>query len=241
MAQMEFSNGSERLRSEFIPAATGARSPAILLFPAIAGVNDYILRVGRRLADAGYAALVLDYYSREGRAPDVSSPEAIGVAVEALADRRVTSDAKAAIAALRGHPDVDPNRIAALGFCIGGTYAYLTACETEHLVAAVDYYGSIRYPAISDNKPVSPIDRAAALAAPLLGHFGLNDRLISRDDIAAFEEALLSRGRNFELFVYRGAPHAFDEDFRPVYRPVAASEAWQRTLTFLNWHCRSQE
>jgi carboxymethylenebutenolidase len=238
MIEIEFANGGARLRSQFIPAAGERPAPAVLLFPAIAGVNDYILRVGARLAAAGFAALVLDYYARDGKAPDISTPEKIGIAVDSLPDTRVLSDARAAIAALRGRADVDSNRLAVLGFCIGGTYAYLTACETDGLAAAVDYYGSIRYAATSANKPVSPLDRAADLRAPLLAHYGSADRLISADDVSAFDDALRSHGRNYELFVYRGAPHAFDEDFRPVYRPVAAADAWQRTLTFLNWHCR---
>ena len=238
MAEIEFVTGGERLRCEFFPAAGGQRAPAVLLFPAIAGVNDYIKRVAGRLTAAGYSALVLDYYAREGRAPDVSTPEKIGAAVEALPDTRVLSDARAAIGALRRRPDVDARRIATLGFCIGGTYSALIACEADGIVAAVDYYGSIRYAATSMNKPVSPLDRAVELRAPLLAHFGSVDRLISLEDISAFEEALRSHGRHYELFLYRGAPHAFDEDFRPAYRPVAAAEAWQRTLTFLNWYCR---
>lgn len=241
MVQFEFSNGSERLRSEFFPGAGAAPAPAVLLFPAIAGVNDYIRRVGARLAAAGYATQILDYYAREASAPDVSTPEKIGAAVQSLPDRQVLGDAKAAIQALRDRPDVDADRVAVLGFCIGGTYAYLTACETDGIAAAIDYYGSIRYAEISTNKPVSPLDRADALRAPLLGHFGSADRLISLEDISAFDDALRAHGRSYELFVYRGAPHAFDEDFRPVYRPVAAAEAWQRTLTFLNWHCRAPE
>ena len=239
MVHIEFTNGSERLRSEFFPGAGAWPSPAVLLFPAIAGVNDYIRRVGTRLAAAGYSTQILDYYAREGSAPDVSTPEKIGTAVQSLPDMRVLSDAKAAIGALRNRPDVDADRVATLGFCIGGTYAYLTACEADGIAAAVDYYGSIRYAATSTNKPVSPLDRARQLRAPLLGHFGSADRLISLEDISAFDDALRSHGRSYELFVYRGAPHAFDEDFRPVYRPVAAAEAWQRPLTFLNWHCRA--
>ncbi|MGD9921575.1 MAG: dienelactone hydrolase family protein [Pseudorhodoplanes sp.] len=239
MTELVFFNGAERLSSPFFPAESGDGAPAVLLFPAIAGINDYIVRVAQRLAVAGFSTLVLNYYAREGAAPDVSTPERIGAAVEALPDARVLSDARGAIGALRTRPDVDERRIATVGFCIGGTYSFLTGCETDDVAAAVDYYGSIRYAATSANKPVSPLDRAAALRVPLLGHFGTADRLISCDDVSAFENALHAGGRSYEFYLYRGAPHAFDEDFRPVYRPVAAAEAWQRTLTFLKWHCRA--
>ncbi|MFZ5691181.1 MAG: dienelactone hydrolase family protein [Pseudomonadota bacterium] len=238
MQQIEFNSSGEPVRSHLLPPIGSGPAPAVILLPAIAGVNDYIMRVGYRLANAGFAVLLLDYYSREGHAPDVSTPERIGVAVEALPDRRVLSDIAGSLEYLGGRADIDASRIATVGFCIGGTYAYLAACELQGIAAAVDYYGSIRYLATSPNKPVSPLDRAGDLRAPLLAHFGTADRLISAGDIAEFEQALRSHGRNFELFTYGGAPHAFDEDFRPVYRPVAAAEAWRRTMTFLNWHCR---
>jgi carboxymethylenebutenolidase len=238
MQAIEFNSGGQRVRSHLMPPKGAGPAPAVILLPAIAGVNDYVVRVGYRLANAGYAVLLLDYYSREGQAPDVTTPERIGVAVEALPDRRVLSDIAGGLDYLRERADVNPARIATLGLCIGGTYAYLAACESDGIAAAVDYYGSIRYTATSPNKPVSPLDRAGDLRAPLLAHFGTADRLISGDDIAAFEQALRTHGRNFELFTYGGAPHAFDEDFRAVYRPAAAAEAWRRTMTFLNWHCR---
>jgi len=216
-----------------------ARAPAVLLLPAIAGVNDYVRATAARLVSAGYAVLTLDYYAREGVAADVSTPAAISAAVAALPDPRVLSDARAAVAALRERAEVDSERIAAFGFCIGGMYAYLAACEIEGLSCAVDYYGAITYGSTSENKPVSPLDRAAELKAPLLGHFGTWDRLISTSDIDAFEAALQAASKPYELFRYAGAPHAFDEDHRPaVYRSVASRLAWERSLTFLDWHLR---
>ena len=222
------------------PTGTGA-APAIVLLPAIAGVNVYMKAAAVRLAEAGYATLLLDYYAGIGRAPDVSTPEKIGAAVAALSDPKVLADVAAAVAWLRARDDVDGARIASFGFCIGGMYAYLAACGDLGLAAAVDYYGSIRYAVTGPKKPVSPIDRVPVLAAPLLAHFGTFDRLISGEDIALFERALQLNQKPYELFLYRGAPHAFDEDFRPaVFRPVAARLAWQRSLAFLDWHLRGR-
>jgi dienelactone hydrolase len=220
-------------------AARGPGSAALLLLPAVAGVNDYIWRTAQRLNDHGYGVAVLDYYARVGGPPDVSTPEKIGKAVAALADPLVLDDLASAVAAVRDTPNVDSERVGTLGFCIGGMYAMLGACGGTTLKAAVNYYGSIRYTETSANKPRSPLDRISELSAPLLGHFGTYDRLISGTDIDDLERTLQSNAKPYELFRYHGAPHAFDEDFRPaVFRPAAARYAWRHTLAFLDWHLR---
>jgi carboxymethylenebutenolidase len=214
-------------------------SPAILLLSAIAGVNDYMTDMGRRIALRGYRVLLLDYFGREGRPPDVSTPEAIGRAVAGLPDARVLADIRRLLEYLRGQPAVDPSRIATLGFCIGGTYSLLAACENPGLAAAVSYYGAVRYTAVTSNKPASPLESITALQAPLLAHFGNCDRLIPSEDVDALEQELRRHTKAYELFVYRGAPHAFDEHFRPaVYRPAASSLAWERSMAFLGWYLR---
>jgi dienelactone hydrolase len=221
----------------FAPAPTGADGAAVLLLPAIAGVNDYIRRVSKRLNDVGYAVLTLDYYAREGAPPDVTTPDRIGAAVAALSDARVISDAALAFDALRRQPHIDAERVGALGFCIGGMYAFLAGCEPWAPKASVDYYGAVRYDRLTPEKPHSPLDKILELRSPLLGHFGTYDRLIAAADIDEFEHELQAAGKSYELFRYRGAPHAFDEDFRPaVFRPVAAQLAWHRTIAFLEWH-----
>jgi dienelactone hydrolase len=223
----------------FPETGTSSKVPAIVLLPAIAGVNDYVRRVAHRLSACGFAVAILDYFSRESSPPDVSTPAAIDFAVQSPPDPRVVADAKGLVEALRKHDAVDPARIGSLGFCIGGMYSLSLSAGTPHVSASVDYYGSIRYSMTSDRKPVSPLERAKDIQAPLLAHFGTFDRLIPAADVEALEAELKRASKPYELFVYKGAPHAFDEDFRPVaYRPVASRLAWERTITFLNWHLR---
>lgn len=215
--------------------------PAIVLLPAIAGVNAYTKAAAARLAGHGYVTLLLDYYAREQQAPDVSSPALIGQAVANLPDPRVLGDIGAAIDTLSAHPRVDGEKIACWGFCIGGMYAFLAACEYGQLAGAVDFYGTVRYGETSERKPVSPLDRARDLNAPLIAHFGDFDRLISGDDVEALASALRENQKIYEFHTYQGAPHAFDEDFRAqVFRPVAARQAWSRSLCFLGWYLKGE-
>ena len=165
MNKIEFLDaGREAL---FVPVALPkigkTKAPGIVLLPAIAGMNDYVRRVAYRLSASGFAVAILDYFAREGRPPDISTPAAIDVAVNSLSDHRVLADACGLVGALREHEAINPERIDSLGFCIGGTYSLMLSAETPNLSASVDYYGSVRYAQTSDQKPVSPLDRAKAI------------------------------------------------------------------------------
>jgi dienelactone hydrolase len=212
----------------------------VVLLPAIAGVNPYIAEVAQQLAAQAYSVVVIDYFSRDGEVPDLSTPERIGAAVAALDDRRVLRDVAAVMDWLT-RAGIDRRHIGLLGFCIGGTYALL-ACEAPQAPAcAVAYYGQLAYDEKTAFKPRDPVEAAAQLRAPVLGHFGTRDRLIGVAEIAEFSARLWPTGLAHEIHTYTGAPHAFDEWFRPqVYRPVASAQAWERTLTFLDWHLRQR-
>lgn len=70
------------------------------------------------------------------------------------------------------------------------------------------------------------------MKVPFLGHWGEHDHLVPRADVAELREVMADRPA--EIYRYPGAGHAFHESFRPeVYRPIAATESWARTKTFL--------
>ena len=173
-----------------LPKIGKTKAPGIVLLPAIAGMNDYVRRVAYPLSASDFAVAILDYFAREGRSPDFSTPAAIDVAVDSLSDHRVLADACGLVGALREHEAINPERIGSLGFCIGGAYSLMLSAETPDLSASVDYYGSVRYVKTSDQKPASPLDRGKAIQAPLLAHFGTLDRLIPAADIEALETEL---------------------------------------------------
>jgi carboxymethylenebutenolidase len=210
--------------------------PAVVVTTAISGVNDYVLRQAERLAEDGYACLVLDYYARQsGQAPDLSSLDRIMSAVAGLSDPQVLGDMEAAVGWFKDQPGI--GRVGALGFCIGGTYALLSASRIQDLDCAVTFYGMLRYQQTSESKPVSPLDAADSIGCPYLAHYGEADHLVPLDDARELAERL--RGRPAEVYTYPGAGHAFHEDFRPeVYRPVAATTAWARSREYLSYYLR---
>lgn len=220
------------------PAADDAGPwPGVVLLPAIAGVNDYVARQADRLAAAGYVCVVLDYYARQGGTPpDLGSPEKILAAVADLSDPVVLDDVGVAVSWLR-QQGFTADKVGALGFCIGGTYALMAASRDFDLSCAITFYGILRYAKLTPKKPVSPLDTVGDVGCPVLGHFGETDHLVGVSDVRDLAERL--RGRPAEIFTYPGAGHAFHEDFRPeIYRPVAANTAWERTLQYLSWYLR---
>jgi carboxymethylenebutenolidase len=114
--------------------------PAVLVFMEIFGINSHIRDVAERLAREGYVALAPDYFHRTGPGVEYAYDEegmGRGMALlAALEADEMISDVNAAIAWLESRSDVQSERIGAIGFCIGGHMAYLSACETSVCSAA---------------------------------------------------------------------------------------------------------
>src|SRR5581483_6877842 len=113
--------------------------------------------------------------------------------------------------------------VGVVGFCIGGTAAFLAACRIPGLAAAVSFYGGsiVKF---ADEKPRCPIQM----------HFGEKDEGIP---MSAVEE-IKKRQPQAEIYTYPDAPHGFYCDERASYRKPAADLAWSRTVEFLSKHMR---
>jgi len=129
-----------------------------------------------------------------------------------------------AVAFLAGHP-ASTGAVGAVGFCWGGGMVNLLAQASPELKAGVAYYGM---------QP--PLDRVDAIrAALLLQYAGLDTRI--NEGIAAYEVALKAAGKDYEVHVYEGVNHAFNNDTSPArYDEKAAELAWTRTMAFLAKH-----
>ena len=127
-------------------------------------------------------------------------------------------------AALARHPEGN-GKVGAVGFCWGGGQVNALAVADPELAAGVAYYGS---PAESR--------QVETIKAPLLLHYaGMDERINA--GIAAFEEALKADGKTYEIHIYEGANHAFNNDTNAArYNKEAADLAWGRTVEFLKKH-----
>jgi carboxymethylenebutenolidase len=114
-------------------------------------------------------------------------------------------------------------RVGAVGFCWGGGKVNELAAASPALAAGVAYYGM-----------QIPADKVAAIKAPLMLHYaGLDERVNA--GIGAYKAALDAAGKTYEVHMYEGANHAFNNDTNTArYDKAAADLAWKRTVDFLN-------
>lgn len=200
----------------------GAKQAGVLVIHENRGLNPHIKDVTRRVALAGFTALGLDYLSPVGGTPadEDKARDMIGT----LGPADVMASSLAAIAALRARSG-GTGKVGAVGFCWGGGQVNQLAVADPTLGAGVAYYGA--QPAAS---------QVAAIRAPLLLQYGgLDDRINA--GIPAYRAALEHGGKSFEIFVYEGANHAFNNDTNPArYDKAAADLAWSRTIEFFSKH-----
>jgi carboxymethylenebutenolidase len=237
--EVTFPRANDTLRGYVAGPARSGRHPAILLIPDVRGLYEHYRDVSRRLAAEGFLTLAIDLYSREG-APQLPDMPSVFRWIAELPDRRVLADLGAGVDYLAQRPDVNPEAIGITGFCMGGQYALMAACNNEKLSACVSWYGMLRYAETNDRKPESPLMMAPRLQCPYLGLFGAEDGLIPQPDVDDLRAILQREHKQFEIVSYPGAGHAFFNDTRAdAYRPDAAADAWPRCVAFFRRHLGS--
>lgn len=190
------------------------RAPAVLVLHDMFGLNEPIRAMADRLAASGYAALVPNLFWRSGIPTALSYDEAqhpvAWERLKAIDLDVVTADMAAAVAWLRAQPFAT-GKVAAVGFCGGGRWAYLAAARCG-VDAAAALYGL----GISQH-----LGELANAKCPLQLHYGLNDQHIPRQEIETVSAGV--RGRpNVEVFLYPEAGHSFANPVRPTYDAAAA-------------------
>ena len=171
--------------------------------------------------DGGFVALAPDYLSPLGGTPadEDKARELIG----SLKPQDALGISRATLSHLKRQPDF--GKVGAVGFCWGGGQVNALAVAEPMLDAGVAYYG--RQP---------PADAVASIKAPLLLHYAEIDPGINAG-IPAFEAALKEAGRSYELHMYPGVNHAFNNDTNVArYNKEAADLAWSRTIAFFRKH-----
>lgn len=203
------------------PRAEG-KYPAVIVIHENRGRNPHIEDIARRFAKAGFLALVPDYLSGQGGTP--ADEDKARELIEKTTPAYVDAVSVAAAAYLKTHA-WSTGKVGSTGFCWGGAVTNRLAEQASDLLASVAFYG------------MQPdLARVPAIHAALQLHYaGLDSRINA--GIPAFEAALKAAGKEYEVFVYEGVNHAFNNDTNAArYDAAAAGLAWQRTVAFLQRH-----
>lgn len=197
------------------------------------GVNEHIEDVGRRFAAEGWLAVAPHLFHRNGDpTPDYDDRPAAMAQLQALTADGVLADVDAAMAHLAA-AGVPAGRVAAVGFCMGGTVALVTAARRD-VGAAVTFYGG----GVKQGRFGFPplVEEATRLRAPWLGLFGDLDQGIPVADVEDLRAAAATSGQPTEIVRYAEAGHGFHCDRRDAYHAPSAGDAWERTLEWLDRH-----
>ncbi|HEY8215882.1 MAG TPA: dienelactone hydrolase family protein [Acidimicrobiia bacterium] len=219
----------------FEAAPDGDARGAVIVVQEAFGVNEHIRDVTRRFAAAGHHAIAPALFHRAGGGTaDYGDFAAVMPLFEGVSDEGILMDVDAGREHLHGAGFADA-AIGIVGFCFGGRVTFLASARRA-LGAGVGFYGG----GIA-SKGLLPFDaligEAATLRTPWLGLFGDEDASIPVGDVEALREALKAAPVPAEIVRYPGAQHGFHCDARPDnYHAEASSDAWARTLAWLETH-----
>ncbi|MBO2453510.1 dienelactone hydrolase family protein [Actinomadura barringtoniae] len=203
--------------------------PGILLIQEIYGVGEYITDVAEDLAGLGYVVAAPDLFWRlqpNWRAPHTEEGTRDSMGMVSRFDFATgLDDLYAAFEHLQGLPETD-GVPGTLGFCFGGTMAYLLAVRQGPSVV-LSFYGS---------GVIDQLDGMGEIGVPIQFHFGGSDPYIPREKVATVEEAVRDRP-NAEIHVQEDAGHAFHNHASAMFHvPDAAERAWETAKGFLARH-----
>jgi carboxymethylenebutenolidase len=208
------------------------QGPGVLLICDIFGRTPFYRHLTRRLADAGYTALLPDIFFREGELSEVTR-EAAFARREQLDEARALRDLHTAAEWLERHEAVGGARLGLLGFCLGGTLALDMCAERDGFAAACYYAFPSGLPRSNAPAPLDVVDR---IRGPVLAFWGDQD-YIDMDEVARLGDAMAHHNKDYDAHLYPGVGHGF---LRGLVEGgddhEAARDSWERTLLFFAQH-----
>ncbi|CAI8953778.1 dienelactone hydrolase family protein [Methylocaldum szegediense] len=203
--------------------------PAVLISHAWVGRDEFVCNKARRLAELGYAAFALDMY---GKGKLGTGPEENAKLMKPfMDDRRLLQDRiTAALETVRKLPQVDPRRIAAMGFCFGGLCVLDLARTGADLRGVVSFHGLLIPPGNTQGTKIK---------AKVLVLHGHDDPMAPPDQILSLAKELTEAEADWQIHIYGNTLHAFtnpmanDRSFGTVYDETADRRSWESLRNFL--------
>ena len=209
--------------------AKGKR-PGVLVVHEWWGLNDYVKTRVDKLATLGYVAFALDMYGKGIWTDQASKAQELSGHLRGKPIMR--QRAAAGLEILRKNERVDPTKIAAIGYCFGGTTVLELAYSGADIGGVVSFHGGLTAPKAED---------MSRIKAKILVLHGANDAFVPPDKIAAFQEGVGKAGADWQMIYYGGAVHSFTNpaaDKKNInglaYSPSADERSWKHMQLFFN-------
>jgi dienelactone hydrolase len=214
-------------------SAKKGKRPGVLVVHEWWGLNDYVRERAQKLAGLGYTALAVDMY---GEGKTATHPDDAGKFSSELMKNFDSAKARftAAEDFLKKQPTVDPDRIAAVGYCFGGGVVLNMARQGADLKAAASFHGNL-----TAIKPAEP----GMVKAKIRVYHGADDKFIPAELVEAFKKEMTDAGVDFKFIAYPGAVHSFTNpeatgygkkfNLPLAYNKKADKESWADMKKFL--------
>jgi carboxymethylenebutenolidase len=216
----------------FVKPATGTGA-GVLIWPDIFGLRPAFRTMGKRLAENGYAVLVVNPFYRAQKAPTAPQgaatpiPSLLPLAKPIQNSTTQATDAKAFIAWLDQQPSVAKNRkIGTQGYCMGGPMAFRTAANSDRVGAVASFHGGGLVTADAD----SPLAMASKTKASFLVAIATNDDMQRPMEKDVLKDTFMKAGLAAEVEVYANAAHGWCPPDSGVYNEPQAEKAWARLI-----------
>jgi carboxymethylenebutenolidase len=223
---VSFRSGDETVHGVlYRPAGTGP-FPAIVIIHEWWGLNGWVKQQAQMFAEHGYVTLAVDLY----RGQVASDPEMAHELMRGLPQSRGIADLVSGVNYLKTRKDVEPDRIGADGWCMGGNYAMQMAIVDQDLRAVAINYGA----------PETDPAQLKKIHAAILGNYGALDRGISPADVQAFAVEMRKIGHPVDVKEYADAGHAFENPSnKGGYRAADTADADGRMLVFFRRYLKN--
>jgi dienelactone hydrolase len=219
----------EQLESVFVGRRDGQARPTIILFPAVMGVSQLEIGMGRQLVELGYNAFVADVFGREFRG--ASRDTMFGEMNRIKSDRAVLlRRLEHLLGVVRGIDEVERNQMVVTGFCFGGMCALDIARSGVDIAAAVSFHGLFDPPGLPPEK----------IKAKVAAFHGWDDPMVPPDKVVALGQELTEAGADWQIHAYGHVGHGFTNPKAHeigiegvAYNALAAERSWTAFINLL--------
>ena len=227
---LDYSDGDTELEAYVAFEAADTQKPLVLIAHDWTGRREYATQAAERIAGMGYVGLALDMYGKGVFGVDGDTDGNAALMGPFAEDRgSLRRRIRAALVAGRNIPQVDPTRVAAMGYCFGGM------CVLELARSGADVLGVVSIHGILAAGEVKNED----IKAKVLCLHGHDDPMVPPEQVLAFEAEMTAAGADWQMHVYGSTMHAFtnpaanNPDFGAVYSEMAEERSYQSLENFL--------